>query len=417
MGILINLDMAAAIDPLDGILIDIARSAQVPKTKHEEAMEHFMGLCEHVDRKGSPLEGKVIECYPSGSFSIGAATYSHVRSMQHDVDVVLEVDYPTTTDPQWMLDVLYDSIKGERGSRYYAYKIERNSRCVTVVYPDGVTVDLMPLARIPGGPERSGVLFHHKADDGEKFTKEVNPKAFTDHFNVNIGSSDVFASRYRTRRLMAEGHLQERAETQPMPDHVPIEEKSPRLVAIQLMKRFRDVQFRSRKGRWPPSVVIAAMALEAGPMSDSLCDEVIAVANFIQKRIREEDQGYRLLEVRNPAHHADLFTDRWPENQFAQRLWRDDLSTLVKKLTALRAGDFDAQQLMKTLRELFGETLAERAVRDHYQAYATFDRHNLLGIGKTGAVKSAVAAPAVLGLSVPARANTNMGGSIEDIID
>ncbi|MBY5396961.1 hypothetical protein HFN01_19315 [Rhizobium leguminosarum] len=123
MGILINLDMAAAIDPLDGILIDIARRAQVPKTKHEEAVEHYIGLCQHVDRAGSPLEGKVIECYPSGSFSIGAATYSHVRSMQHDVDVVLEVDYPLGTDPEWMLDILYRSIKGEPGSRYYTYRM------------------------------------------------------------------------------------------------------------------------------------------------------------------------------------------------------------------------------------------------------------------------------------------------------
>ncbi|MGO6810179.1 nucleotidyltransferase domain-containing protein [Rhizobium ruizarguesonis] len=417
MGILINLDMAAAIDPLDGILIDIARSSQVPKTKHEEAVEHYLGLCQHVDRKGSPLEGKILECYPSGSFSIHAATYTYVRSMQHDVDFVLEVNYPITTDPQWLLDVLHKSIKGERGSRYYDFKIERKSRCVTVFYPDGVTVDLMPIARIPGGPERSGVLFHHNADVGEKYTKEVNPKAFTNHFNANIGSSDVFASRYRTRRLMADGHLQERAETQPMPDHVPIEEKSPRLVAIQLTKRFRDVQFRKRQGRRPPSVVIAAIALDAGPMSDSLCDEVIAIANIIQRRIRVEDANYRLLEVRNPAHHADVFTDRWPENQFAQRLWRDDLSRLVKHLTTLRAGDFDAQQLMKILRELFGETLAERAVQDHYRAYANFDRNNLLGIGKTGAVKSALAAPAALGLSVPARANTNMGGSIEDTID
>lgn len=82
MGILINLDFAATTDPLDGILIDIARRIQVPKTKHEKAADHFLGLCAHVDRKGSPLEGKVRECYPSGSFSSAAVIYSHVRSMK-----------------------------------------------------------------------------------------------------------------------------------------------------------------------------------------------------------------------------------------------------------------------------------------------------------------------------------------------
>ncbi len=36
MGILINLDFAATTDPLDGILISIARRIQVPKTKHKK---------------------------------------------------------------------------------------------------------------------------------------------------------------------------------------------------------------------------------------------------------------------------------------------------------------------------------------------------------------------------------------------
>ncbi|WP_176705721.1 hypothetical protein [Rhizobium grahamii] len=99
--------------------------------------------------------------------------------------------------PSGMLDKLYQAVKGDPGSRYYDFKVERNSRCATVTYPDGVTVDLMPVARLPGGPERSGVLFHHNAKRDEKYRKEVNPKAFTLQFNARIKSSDVFAFRYR----------------------------------------------------------------------------------------------------------------------------------------------------------------------------------------------------------------------------
>lgn len=418
MGILINLDLAATIDPLDGILIDIARRIQVPKTKHEDAADHFLGLCAHVDRQGSPLEGKVIECYPSGSFSIAAAIYSRVKSMQHDVDVVVEVDFPIGTDPEWMLDKLYEAVKGDAGSRYYDFKVARNSRCVTVTYPDGVTVDLMPVARILGGPERSGVLFHHNAKRAEKYRKEVNPKAFTLHFNARIKSSDVFASRYRTRRLLSDGLLQERAETQPMPEHVPIEEKSPRLVAIQLLKRFRDIQFRGRDGRCPPSVVIAAMALDAGQMSDSLCDELIAIATHMQREIEEAERDLSKLVVANPAHPVDIFTDRWPEDRSAQRLWRDDLIRLVRHLRTLRGRDWDPRQLKNVLQELFGETPAERAFEDHYRGQSALAKQNMLGITRSGAVRSAIATPAISsGLIVPARANTDMGGYIEDPVD
>ncbi|MGO7924491.1 hypothetical protein ACC755_35905 [Rhizobium ruizarguesonis] len=87
-----------------------------------------------------------------------------------------------------------------------------------------------------------------------------------------------------------------------------------RLVAIQLLKRFRDIQFRGRDGPCPPSVVIAAMALDAGQMSDSLCDELIAIATHIQREIENAERDLRKVVVANPAHPADVFTDRWPED-------------------------------------------------------------------------------------------------------
>jgi len=61
MGIQFNFDTAAAIDFVDGLLMDVARRVQVPPIKHEEAIAHYTGLCEHVDRVGSPLEDKVLE--------------------------------------------------------------------------------------------------------------------------------------------------------------------------------------------------------------------------------------------------------------------------------------------------------------------------------------------------------------------
>lgn len=71
---------------------------------------------------------------------------------------------------------MYKAIKGEEGIRYFDYLIEKNSRCVTVTYPDGVTVDLMPVVRIDGTPEPVATLLHYKPDTGERYHKEINPK-------------------------------------------------------------------------------------------------------------------------------------------------------------------------------------------------------------------------------------------------
>jgi len=410
------------IDRVDGLLMDVARRAQVPPSKHVEAIDHYQGLAAHVDRHGSPLQGKVIEIYPSGSFSIHCATYNRIRLPQHDVDAVVEMDVPIGTDPAWMLDKLYEAVKGEPGSKYYAFKIERNTRCITVTYPDGVTVDLMPVVRIPHGPERSATLFHHKTDTGEKYRKEVNPKAFTNHFNANIASSAEFATKYWRRRMLVE-NLVAKAETQPMPDQLPLEEKSPRLIAIQLLKRFRDVQYRDKtrkekKLRRPPSVVIAALALEAGPMSDSLTSELRTVAAYFGARIKAAENLGQTIIVCNPAHPADEFTDRWPESRETQRLWQSDLERLGRALTALENGRFDPDETHRLLKELFGETLAEYAIQKHFEGQSEIAKVNRLGISGTGAIRPALATPAIASaLVVPARASTNMDGVLDDIDD
>jgi hypothetical protein len=65
-----------------------------------------------------------------------------------------------------ILGLLYGAINGEEGSRYHGM-VTQNSRCVTVKYDDGTTIDLMPVARIAGQPERAGHLFHFKKETGE----------------------------------------------------------------------------------------------------------------------------------------------------------------------------------------------------------------------------------------------------------
>lgn len=439
----VSLDQAIEIDPLEAALMDIARALQLTPTQHRQAEQHYTGLARHVEHSNSALKDKVPDIYPSGSFAIHAAVRSSISRDQHDVDAVLELDVPAGSDPEWVLDTLYAVIRGERGSRYYDYKIERHSRCVTVTYPDGVTVDLMPVVPVDGAPERVATLFHHKPEDGERYHKEVNPKGFANYFNERVDVSYVFARRFDNRRRLIEGRtygevlasdgflnpaeiIAERADTAPMPAYTPLDQKSPRVVALQLLKRYRDKRYRKldgRKGlRKPPSVVMAAMALDAGLISDSLYEELIRIATQMRNEIVFEDQANRTLQVFNPAHPSDEFTDRWPEDRPAQRLWAADLKHLIEQLETLRQLGFDPVGAKMILTDLFGETAAQRAIEQHYTAKTELAAKGRMGITATGQVRPVQkpSAPTIItgvsatSLITPARANTNMGGCIPD---
>jgi hypothetical protein len=399
----------------DALLMDVARRIQLTKTKHEAAERNFRALCQHVDREESPLHNLVVECYPSGSFATGTAIASRVAKNQHDVDVVIELNISPTSRPQVILQALFDAINGDQNSRYHG-KVESKSRCVTVTYDDTTTVDLMPVARFAGGPERAGNLFHYKQETGGAYHKPVNPWAFAEHFNARVEYDPAFYEVFKGRRLLVEGDSMVKADTQPMPDHAPIEEKSPRVVALQLIKRARDVAFRQRGRdglRKPPAVVLATIALEAGPVQASLIDEVISVTNTIRKKLAERNGPRGTVQVLNPVYHPDDFTDRWPENSDAQNLFDGDLRRLLVELHRLKSDNLSLQEKSELLKRLFGESAAQYAIESLLDARRHEMEASRLQVGPKGKIFTGVAsAPAVAAgvRTTAARAATRAGG-------
>jgi hypothetical protein len=241
----------------------------------------------------------------------------------------------------------------------------------------------------------------------------VNPWGFAKHFNDHVDFDPAFHDLFKGRRLLVEGKIVEKAETQPMPEHVPVEEKSARVVALQLLKRNRDIVWRSpsRKGRKPPSAALAAMALDAGPVHASLLDEVIAIANHIRARLMETNGRRGTVRVLNPAYPADEFTDRWPENKSAQDLYDGDLRRLIIDLYKLRNENLSLAEQQEVLKRLFGETAAAYAIESTLDARRREMDANRMRLGSTGKVLGSTA-PAVVGSasSTAARAATREGG-------
>lgn len=392
----------------DALLMDVARRIQLSPTKHDEAEQHYQALCAHVDRPDSPLHGKVIACYPGGSFATGTAIASRVSKDQHDVDVVIELDISPYSEPSGVLATLFVAINGDEGSRYHG-RVTLNSRCVTVTYEDGTRVDLMPIARLAHTPLKAGHLFHWRREAAETYHKPVNPWGFADHFNREVAFDPVFATMFDARRQIADG-VAAKAETDPLPGRVPLSEKSSRVVALQLLKRNRDVRYRSRDGRKPPSVVLAAMALDIGPARSGLVDEVINIASHISGQLQDNIRRFDTLVVRNPSFLEDIFTDRWPGDVAAQNVYMRDLEHLQRQLGRLRSDNANLTEMRTILDDLFGETAAGFAVERFLDASRREAERGTMRFGTTGRILTG--APAILGAatSTAARASTNMGG-------
>jgi hypothetical protein len=395
-----------AAETADQLLIDVARRIQLSPEKHAKAETAYHALCDHIDREDSPLHGLVGDCYPSGSFGIGAVVASRVRTNQHDLDVVLELHMHRNTAPAVLLGMLYNAVRGEKGSRYYD-KTTLNSRCVTVEYADGFKVDMMPIVRDSSGIERQGELFHSK--DGESYRKPVNPYGFKTLYNEMVQTDPTFVRKFRTRDGLI---LLEKAYVEPMEGQVRLDDKSPRTVAVQLLKRYRDVRHRlpGRKDRrCVPSVVIAAWALDKPTVQPTLLHELMDLSRFIQRRILTAQRHGQLVDVYNPAWPGvDRFTDRWPGTAENQDLLLGDLEELSIKLEALASDAFSPSQTKALLQDLFGETAAEDAITKMMERRQSQEESGGLKYGLTGSVVTGTSA-AVAGRAA-ARSRTDFGG-------
>jgi hypothetical protein len=403
---------ARPLSVIDEALIDAARRVQLSPTKHKQAEQHYLALCEYIDRPGNSLHCKVHECFASGSFGTGTVVASNVTKAEYDVDVVVELKILHTANPEETLQLLFEAINGKPGSRYYG-KVKKNSRCVTVTYDDGVKVDLMPVARRPELPERCSNLFHSK--NGEQYHKPVDPYDFREHFNQHVAEDRFFFEAVQKRAAQVnDSEYVVKADTEAMPAPIPLEQKSPLVAAIQLIKRHRDICYRrdSRKHlRKPPSVAINALALEVEDTKTAFVDVVIAVATKIRGRIVTADRMLDKIEVENPAWPRDIFTDRWPETRTSQQMYAEDLRNLIAGLTELKRADSE-EEMHKILERLFGESVASFAVEKRFK---TTDSKVSSGNVWVGAGGSLLVGGATSTKAVAVPRNTNFGeGSLPD---
>lgn len=391
-------------EPVDVLLADVAIRVQLSRTDHRKAEQRYDTLGQWIDRNGSPLQGRVQLVYAQGSMATGSAIASRLTTDEFDVDGVAQLALPRGTAPQTVLDLLFVSIRGERGSMYYDMT-ERRTRCVTINYADKMHVDFTPMIRLPERPERVSHLFHSKPEDRNDpdQTLVANPYGFAEWFKANTpldhDFARVFAERSRDYERLV---LAEKADSEDLPAQQPVPLKSKGVIVLQLMKRWRNVRYDRRAGRRPPSVMMAKLIADAANSTETLSAELLHQAQAMLDVFRRWQRAGLLIQVVNPACPEDILTDRWPGSLPEQGRFIADLEDLVVKVERLIAGS-PLEDMREIMADLFGEAPAEQAfrafnerigaaVRDGRSQYVPqTGRVSLAGTG----IVSGVAAPAV----------------------
>jgi len=346
-------DSSSTLTIADALLRKIAVKIQLSPTNYGIAVDHYEAVDKFLGREASPIAHVFDGLYPQGSMAIGATIASRLKNDEFDIDVVAKLKIARDTAPATVLDALFDAVNGQPGSIYHG-KVSRNSRCVTVDY-DRMHLDITPAVRMPELDERTSTIFH---------AHENEPPANHRHIVANPwGFARWFAESTPEVSNIVEAVL--RKSTDPVPDQEHALEKSVSLIALQLLKRWRNKCYDSREGRAPPSVVLAYfVAMNSGSARD-LFTELRVQSNALYASFAHAHREGKLVAVHNPACATDVLTDRWPADLAAQRIFLGDLENLSAALDQIEQ-DPTVETCSNVFGELFGESVS-RVVTEEFQ--------------------------------------------------
>lgn len=212
------------------LLAETAIRIELPPSQHRLAVERFEAVRKHIERPDSPLHERVVWFYPQGSMAIRATIKSRRRVDGFDIDIVAELIIRPGTPPGDVLDLLFEAINGPRGSMYHGM-VERQTRCVTVFYADGMHLDITPSELLDEHDPRRSNIFHAKPEEPASLHRRVmmNSWAFCDWFNDRTPANLLFEQAYAKRALLHDKlQVLAEADVKPVPSHSTTEGGSPR---------------------------------------------------------------------------------------------------------------------------------------------------------------------------------------------
>lgn len=385
------------------LLAAAAVKIELPPSQHALLAERKATIEKHLEREGSPLQGLIRLFYQQGSVAIGATIRAKFRFEGFDIDIIVELIVSGMT-PCEVLDLLYEAVRGEKGSRYYDMTT-RQSRCVTITYADGMHIDLSPSILLDANDPRRSHIFHSKLEEprSKDTTVLTNSYAFVEDYNARCPVDKTFQEEY-SKLVTASDRGWDRitadADTVPVPAHsTVVGGKSAVTVALQLLKRNRNIRWSARDRRMPASIMFSCLSLEVAAPGRTIGENLKVTATYILDRLIAAKQNQTLIHVENPCCAGDVFTDRWPESQSAQDLLIADLQLFLKQLAVLMSNQSSLAQRVKVLKEMFGENVGQSVVDEFGDELGGMIQSGLHGFGAAGvllgAPAAAIAKPAI----------------------
>lgn len=273
---------------LDDLLDRMARELQLDKTRRERMLAHYEAVQNWIESDEAFFKPYRYDVYPHGSVRT-LTTVKPWGQDEFDLDIVvhLKADWRLHTPQR-----IYNELK-RRLSEHSTYRemIELKNRCVRLNYAGDFHMDILT------GIQESIAAPNRLMVPDRKLGTWVssNPRGYAEWF---IARAESVKESLLEKAMRAEGL--------PTDNY---DRKKPLQIAVQLLKRYRDMYFQDKPEYRTSSIVLTTIAGLLYEGEESIFDSLAGIVT----RARQASIPTQRLKLLNPVNQHEDFTDKWDD--------------------------------------------------------------------------------------------------------
>lgn len=304
-------------------LEEIANLIAIPKSKYEEAENHYKAVGEWLAGENSDLARYNPDIYAQGSFALGTAIKPIGRE-EYDVDAVCKLDLSLCNITQAELKHLV----GNRLKAHDKYKgmLEEKRRCWALNYSDSSKFHLDILPAIPDNEVHFNINTYRNYNSVEALYITDNEKEDYSKISYNwLKSNPKDYAKWFKERMFLTNQQNRVINCCESVDDLPLFRKTTILQkTIQLLKYHRNLKYSQHEHK-PISIIITTLAAKAYSGENNIYDAMKNIVSNMSQYIERRGNEYWIA---NPVNSDENFADKWNKEPIKATVFFDWLSGL-----------------------------------------------------------------------------------------
>lgn len=360
---------------MDKMLRSIAQELDISEEKYKLAVNSYEAVGTYINNNSSDYNVRI---FSQGSFKLGTVIKPLNDEEDYDIDLVCIAD-KEFTDPEKLKNSIGNILKE---SKLYSKMLEKENgdykegkRCWTIIYSDSAQyhMDILPSMKSDTYSINKKLKITNKDEiTGEYTFMNSNPESYYEWFNSKM--------KEEKQKLLFEAAKAKMIEIEKVPEY---EVKTTLQVAIQILKRYRDIKFKEDMENKPISIILTTIMASLYTGETNVYELISIFADKYSLVFEKDKDGNDAIW--NPVDRTENFADKWviyPERKKAFVEFIKNLKLDLINNTLFTTGKLLEQAEMYKL--LFGKSVVEKVYANQAEKIKILEEKGQLYVSNNG---------------------------------